>query len=116
MIALDKRIRDTVQSGNQYRLLSPRSNDTTANEYVSKDATEAVLFAFRHSQEYDTAPPTIHLRGLNPRFVYKIETIDDKLADKDAEVSGAFLMQYGLNLTLRGDFDSTAVLLHQVQK
>ncbi|MGA8030562.1 MAG: alpha-galactosidase [Bryobacteraceae bacterium] len=115
MVALDKRIRETVQMGDLYRLLSPRTNDTTANEYVSKDGNEAVLFAFRHSQEYSTPPPTIYLEGLDGRAVYRLESVDGKLAEKETEVSGAYLMQNGLNLVLRGDFDSTAVLLHRVQ-
>jgi alpha-galactosidase len=115
MIALDKRIRGTVQSGVLYRLLSPRTNDTTANEYVSQDGSEGVLFAFRHSQEYNTAPPSIQLRGLEPKAIYKLESIDSKLTDKQTEVSGAFLMDNGVNLTLQGDFDSTAVLLHRIR-
>ena len=41
MVALDKRIRRTVQFGDLYRLLSPRTNDTTANEYVSADGKES---------------------------------------------------------------------------
>src|SRR3954451_2414888 len=49
MVTLYKRIRATVQTGNLYRLSSPRSNDLTANEYVSSDGKQAVLFAFRHS-------------------------------------------------------------------
>jgi alpha-galactosidase len=110
MIALDKRIRDTVQFGNLYRLLSPRTNDTTANEYVSADGKEAVLFAFRHSQEYNTAPPALHLEGLDPRAVYQLESIDGTMTDK---VSGAYLIERGLTLRLRGDFDSTAVMLHR---
>jgi alpha-galactosidase len=115
MVALDKRIRTTVQNGTLFRLLSPRTNDTTANEYVSGDGGNAVVFAFRHSQEYNLPPPTIQLRGLNPRFVYRLESIDNKLAGKENELSGAFLMEHGLNVTLRGDFDSTAVILHRVQ-
>ncbi len=116
MIALDKRIRNTVQNGNLYRLLSPRTSDTTANEYVAKDGSEAVLFAFRHSQEYNTPAPTIQLRGLNPRFLYRVESVDDKLTDKKRnEFSGAFLMENGLNVVLRGDFDSTAVVLHHAE-
>ena len=46
MIALYKRIRQTVQAGDLYRLLSPRLEDVTANEYVSSDGRQAVLFAF----------------------------------------------------------------------
>jgi len=127
MIALYKKIRPVVQSGQLYRLLSPRTNDTTANEYVLSDSDlapfgtpqqhvddEAVLFAFRHSQEYNTPPPVIYLRGLNQRSVYKVESIDGKLVGGTAEYSGAYLMQNGLQLVLKGDFDSTAVLLHAV--
>ena len=104
MIALDKQIRETVQLGDLYRLLLPDENDTTANEYVSKDGKEAVLFAFRHSQEYNTPPPTIHLRGLDPNAVYQVD---------QAEFSGAYLMQNGINLTLKGDFDSDLIQIHR---
>ncbi|MBV9266991.1 MAG: GH36 C-terminal domain-containing protein, partial [Acidobacteriaceae bacterium] len=112
-IKLDKQIRDTVQLGDSYRLLSPRTSDTTANEYVSKDGRQAVLFAFRHSQEYNTAPPTIRLRGLDPKATYHIESVDGKLATTQTELSGAYLMHNGIDLVLRGDFDSTMVLIHK---
>lgn len=115
MIALDKRIRESVQFGNLYRLLSPRMSDTTANEYVSQDGKEAVLFAFRHSQEYNTLPPVIYLEGLDSRALYRMESIDGKILDQETELSGAYLMQNGLQLVLKGDFDSTAVLLHRIQ-
>ena len=115
MIALDKRIRNTVQFGNLYRLLSPRTSDTTANEYVSADGKEAVLFAFRHSQQYSTAAPVVYLEGLDGRAVYRLESIDNKLVTRETELSGAYLMQNGVNLNLRGDYDSTAVVLHRVQ-
>jgi alpha-galactosidase len=94
--------------------LSPRTNDVTANEYIASNGGQAVLFAFRHSQEYATPPPTIHLRGLDARAVYKLESIDEKLLDKQTELSGAYLMENGLNLILRGDFDSTAVVIHRM--
>jgi alpha-galactosidase len=110
MVALYKRIRATVQFGSLYRLLSPRTNDTTANEYVSKDGKEAVVFAFRHSQQYNTEPPTIRVQGLDPRGVYQLETWDGTTLEKS---SGAYLMENGLHVKLSGDFDSTAVLLHK---
>jgi alpha-galactosidase len=110
MVTLYKRIRETVQFGNLYRLLSPRTSDTAANEYVSKDGKEAVIFAFRHSQQYDTKPPTLYLAGLDPKAVYQPELWDGTMLDK---VSGAYLMQSGLHVKLTGDFDSTAVLLHR---
>lgn len=113
MVQLDKRIRNTVQSGSLYRLLSPRTSDTMANQYVSQDGKEVVLFAFRHSQEYGTLPPLIRLHGLDRRSIYKLETIDAKLQTKERELSGAYLMENGLQLELKGDFDSSAVLLHR---
>jgi alpha-galactosidase len=114
MVALDKPIRETVQLGSLYRLLSSRINDVTANEYVSSNGRQAVLFAFRHSQEYSTPPPAVQLRGLEPRAVYKMESIDGKLVDRRPELSGAYLMENGLDLNLRGDFDSTAVVLDRI--
>ncbi len=114
MIAIDKRIRDVVQMGDLYRLLSPRTNDTTANEYGSLDKTKAVLFAFRHSQEYNTPPPTIRLRGLESKSIYHLESIDGKLAAPSSDVSGAYLMEHGLDLKLVADFDSTAVIVTRV--
>jgi alpha-galactosidase len=113
MIGIDKRIRDTVQLGDLYRVLSPRTNDTTANEYVGRSGDQAVLFAFRHSQEYDTPPPTIYLRGLNEHAVYHVESVDGKLMDQGDAFSGAYLMHHGLNLKLTDDFDSTLVILQK---
>lgn len=114
MIALYKRIRATVQMGDLYRLSSPRLNDVTANQYVSADGKQAVVFAFRHSQEYNTAAPAIRLRGLDERAVYRVEGVDGKLLDRQPELSGAYLMRAGINVNLRGDFDSTAVVLERL--
>ena len=104
MISLDKQIRNTVQLGDLYRLLLPDENDTTANEYVSKDGKQAVLFAFRHSQQYQTEPPIIRLRGLDAKAVYQFD---------GAEFSGAYLMQNGVAIKLTGDFDSKIVVLER---
>jgi alpha-galactosidase len=113
MVALDKEIRTTVQFGDLYRLLSPRTSDTTANEYISADGNQAVLFAFRHSQEYSTPPPVIRLRGLDAHGVYQLDSFDGKVLNGSVSLSGAWLMDHGLNLNLRGDYDSTAVILRK---
>jgi alpha-galactosidase len=115
MIALYKRIRSTVQTGDLYRLASPRTNDVTVNEYVSSDGKQAVVFAFRHSQQYNTPAPVIYLRGLADRAVYRLESVDGKLLEKQPDLSGAYLMRRGVNVNLRGDFDATAVVLERVQ-
>ena len=119
MVKLDKRIRATVQDGDLYRLQSPRAssvnNDVTSNEFVSKDGKEAVLFAFRHAQQYGLPALPICLRGLDPQGVYRLESIDGQLLDKEPELTGAYLSGHGLSLRLTGDFDSTAVLLHRIR-
>src|SRR5450756_171164 len=97
MIAAYKRIRATVQTGDLYRLASPRTNDVTVNQYVASDGQQAVVFALRHAQQYNTAAPTIRLRGLDERAVYKLELVDNKLVERQPQFSGAYLMRAGLN-------------------
>jgi alpha-galactosidase len=111
MVALDKEIRDTVQAGDLYRLMSPRTGDVTANQYIGADGKQSVVFAFLHSQQYMNPMPTVYPQGLDPEAIYKVRTIDNKLIGKAAELSGATLMNKGLNFDLRGDFDSTIVVL-----
>lgn len=112
MVATYKRIRATVQTGDLYRLLSPRGDDVTASQYVAGDGRQSVLFAFRHAQQYQTAVPAIRLRGLDEKAVYKIELVNGRPAPgQQQQYSGAYLMNNGLNLGLRGDYDATAVIL-----
>lgn len=114
MVAYYKSIRKTVQEGNLYRLFSPREGNLAANEYVASDGTQAVVFAFLHSQQYQRPAPTVYLRGLDENALYRVKTIDDKLAEKQEVVSGSFLMNHGLNFKLTGDFDSTAVSVERL--
>ena len=125
MVAYYKRIRGTVQHGSLYRLSSPRHSELTANEYVSSDGAQAVLFAFLHSEQFVRPMPAIYLRGLEENARYRIQTIDNKLirqegvgsapAGAELTLSGAYLMHHGLNFALTGDFDSTSVALEKVE-
>jgi alpha-galactosidase len=114
MVAYYKSIRQTVQTGNLYRLLSPRKGELTANEYVSRDGKQAVLFAYLHSQQLRNPMPAILLKGLDPEAVYRIKKIDDKLVDPHDTYSGSYLMNCGVMLKLGGDYDSTSVELERV--
>ena len=113
MVRYYKGVRTTVQEGDLYRLFSPRQDNLTANEYISPDGRQAVIFAFLHSQQFGRPVPTIYLRGLDGNALYRIGTIDDKLIEKQQIVSGAFLMRHGLDLALRGDYDSTSLVLER---
>lgn len=113
MIAYYKSIRATVQQGKLYRLFSPRMGELTANQYVSINGRQSVLFALQRSQQYGRPAPAIRLQGLDEQAVYRIKPLDDKLLERRTALSGAYLMHHGLNLRLTGDFDGTSVLLER---
>jgi alpha-galactosidase len=78
---------------------------------VADDGKQAVIFALRHAQQYNTAAPAIRLHGLDERAIYKLESVNNKLVERQAQLSGAYLMNVGINVNLRGDFDATAIIL-----
>ena len=81
MISTYKSIRETVQEGDLYRLFSPRQGELTANQYVSADGKQAAVFAFLHSQQYLRPAPTLYLRGLDEKAMYRVKPLDDKLVE-----------------------------------
>jgi alpha-galactosidase len=113
-VAYDKRVRATVQRGSLYRLIAPEGSEVSANEYVSQDGRQAVLFAFLHSQQFGTPFPTIFLRGLDENGMYKVEALDSAPVSEAENLSGAYLMHHGIELKLRGDYDSTSVVLEKL--
>jgi alpha-galactosidase len=97
-IRLYKEIRHIVQLGDQYRLRSPQKGPFSAVQYMSKDRSEGVLFAFRtHIPEPVMLPP-LYLRGLDPDALYEIEC-------EQEPKSGAAWMNAGIQLWLK-DFES----------
>jgi alpha-galactosidase len=102
-----------VQRGSLYRLIAPEGSEVSANEYVSQDGRQAVLFAFLHSQQFGTPFPTVFLRGLDENAMYKVQAIDPKQLTETESVSGAYLMHHGIDLKLTGDYDSTSVILEK---
>ena len=115
MVDYYKSIRRTLQEGDLYRLASLREGNVAASEYVAADGKEAVLFAFLHSQQFLYQAPTIYLRGLDERALYRFNIIDDKLVEKQKVLSGSYLMNHGLDFNLVGDFDGTSVLLERAE-
>jgi alpha-galactosidase len=116
MLAQYKQIRETVQRGSLYRLLSPQNgSEHSVTETVSKDQSQAVTFAFLHSNQMLYPFPRIYLRGLKPDSIYKISALDGKLSgDVPPVASGAFWMQHGVDIEIRGDFQAAAFLLEAV--
>jgi hypothetical protein len=72
----------------------------------------------RHFSEpgWPEAAPAVRLSGLEEEGVYKLTPMHgNELMAREQTLSGAYLMHYGLNFRLRGDYDATAVVLEKVQ-
>ncbi|MFC0334804.1 alpha-galactosidase [Paenibacillus sepulcri] len=102
-----KEIRHLVQKGRQYRLASLRKSPQAAVQYVSDDRTESIVFAFLHAQNFGGRLPDLKLDGLAEHKIYDIEGIGDEVL----QLHGSTLMNAGLPLPLRGDFDSVLISL-----
>jgi alpha-galactosidase len=115
MVAQYKSIRQTIQRGALYRLITPEDNsEQSVTESVSRDGKQAVAFAFLHSSREMYPYPRIYLRGLDAKATYRISALDGKLAkDTPTSASGAYWMNHGVDVELRGDFQAAAFTLEQ---
>ncbi|WP_246058773.1 alpha-galactosidase [Luteibacter pinisoli] len=111
-IAAYKTIRATVQRGALYRLLSPQDRAPwSATSSVSADRRQAVLFAFQREGQEARAYPTLRLQGLDPDARYGMRFIHGSAAPGTPEVaSGAYWMEHGIDLLIKGDFDAAGVV------
>jgi len=118
MVTQYKQVRETVQRGSLYRLISPqKGSEQSVTESVSEDQRHAVAFAFLHSSQMLYPFPTIYLRGLKTDAMYRIEGLDGQLSKNlPAVASGAFWMQHGVDVELRGDFQAAAFTLEMVER
>lgn len=111
LVSQYKAVRPLVQAGRQYRLSMLKHKGVEAVQYVGVGVSgeeESVLFAFLHSQKLGDRSPRLLLQGLNPDKQYSIEGID-------GEHSGRALMRIGVELPLKGDFDSLMYHIREVQ-
>lgn len=118
MVAQYKSIRETVQRGALYRIISPeKDSEQSVTESVSHDGHQAVVFAFLHSSTESYPFPRILLRGLQADTIYRAAALEGKLApETPASASGAYWMHHGVDVELRGDFQAAAFTLERVAK
>ena len=117
LVAEYKQIRETVQHGSLYRLISPRNgSEFSVTESVSPDQNQAAVFAFLHSSQFGYPFPRIYLRGLDPKGQYRLHWITADPAGKLPETeSGEYWMGVGVDLELHGDFQASAFRLDRVE-
>jgi len=112
MIASYKEIRETVQRGALYRLISPTGHEQSVTETVARDGKQAVVFAFLHSSTENYPFPTVRLRGLDENAVYALKPIAGKAAaGTPASATGGYWMHHGMDVMLKGDFQAAAFVL-----
>jgi alpha-galactosidase len=112
LIAEYKSLRQTVQGGDLFRLISPRDGERSATLSVSQDKSQAALFVFLRSSAELERLPFIQLRGLDPDKVYSLRAISGRAADgTPARASGRYWMERGVAVPLRGDFQAAAFVL-----
>ncbi len=113
LIAAYHKVQKTVQQGDLYRLISPTDgSEFSATESVSADKSQAAFFAFVHSTQEGRSFPRLQLMGLDPAATYALTSIEGKAApDTPAEATGAWWMNHGIDLMLRGDFQGAAFSL-----
>ncbi len=100
-----KEIRELVQFGDFYRLLSPFEGNDTAWIFVSKDKREAVFFYYKIQARAHEPFKSVRLAGLD-------ENLEYELLDAGVAFGGDELMHIGLNIPeLKGDYQSYTVRL-----
>jgi alpha-galactosidase len=110
LIADYKVLRETVQHGSLYRLVSPRDgSEVSVTESVSVDKKQGVLFTFLHSSQMGYPFPRVYMRGLDPAAEYRITPISGSLVkNSPSAASGSYWMSHGVDVELRGDFQAAA--------
>ena len=107
-----KELRQTVQTGDLYRLQNPYNRKGIASlMYVNGDKSQAVVFAYKVDNYYSMPIPRIRLRGLDADATYTVSEKDVKAWQKPCELNGRtftgrFLMDVGLEIPLNWDYAS----------
>lgn len=114
-----KLIRPIVHFGDLYRLASPYDeNGWASHMYVAKDKKQAVLFAYSLKYHNRTMWLETRLSGLDANKKYKITELNKKgggsLMDKGDTFTGEYLMNAGLNLNIKNQFESAIILITEL--
>jgi alpha-galactosidase len=103
-----KEVRNTVQTGKVYRLLSLHKSYLHAVQYVSEQ--QSVTFIFLLHEMYGKMMHEVKFKGLDADALYRFE-LDGCILIK----SGAYLMGVGLSLKLTGDYASKMLVFEKTE-
>jgi alpha-galactosidase len=106
LIRLAEKINATVIGGDVWRLNLPESSNYPSALFISEDGTQAVLFVFQIRATTVHNFPFLRLQGLDSRAMYRL--------DGERTLSGATLMNGGIQFRFGTDYDSKVVLLERI--
>ena len=107
-----KELRNVVQTGNLYRLISPYNKKGVSSIMFVDDAQQqAVFFVYKTANYYNQQLPRIRLAGLNPDKTYTLSEKNVRVGQKPCDLSGKqftgrFLMEVGVEVPLWEDYAS----------
>jgi alpha-galactosidase len=110
---LFKQIRHVTCQGEIHRLASLREHPYAAFQFVLPDAGEALLFVFGHGLRFGESIPDLRLEALDAAKTYDVTVYGKQKQAEDrikpqglGSLSGCALMEIGVPVKLRGDYDS----------
>jgi alpha-galactosidase len=109
LVALSEKVNPLVIHGDLYRINRPDESNWPTAMFVSKDKSEAVVLAYRMQSIINWHSPPVRLQGLDPEANYELEE-EGQGAD---EYTGQTLMNRGLHLALKGDYQSRVIFLRR---
>ena len=112
-------IREIVQHGDLYRLLSPYESVRTAMMYVSEDKKDAVVFTYLLEKVINGGNnQVLYLKGLDPEKRYRLNELNKAPNTyswftplEGKTYTGAYLMEYGIRFPMYNQFDSKIIRL-----
>lgn len=114
-----KQIRPIVHHGDLYRLKNPYDGKGWASyQYVSKDKSKAVFFAYSLKYHGRTTYFDTKLQGLDPDKNYKITELNSQgwnnFYGNGQVFPGDYLMNAGISLNIGNPMESVVLLLEEV--
>jgi len=135
VIALAKDVREVVQMGDLYRIVSVLDNPYGAYQFVSQDASRSVVFLMGQHMHFAEMPDRVCLKALKPDAQYRVtghgtyykkpycryeptqpyyyEEIPERVKDYGI-FTGNGLMHCGLPISLRGDAESELLMIEEI--
>lgn len=105
LIKMAEKVSPIVMTGDMYRLALPSDTTYPAALFISEDGDKAVFFAFQTRATINTSWPRFRLQGLDKDAKYKYNGTQ--------VLSGATLMNQGIQLRFSGDYDSKVIFLEK---